>query len=512
MSEVCELLVTTGEGQILAGVIELNDDGTLSSGYSDGYEHLVSEVLDTPVFGVDPKEDSKLWFEALPLQYTGSYFRVAKVGGIKAYGTSEGVRRAWDTRGRGVKALDELPAAEIMKEPGTAKIPAGTIRLYHYTGGEGLEDTRNNLASIVEHGIRQDRAKGESYGEPSVVWGSTAKPHDFKEFVEFWVKPDEIGIGKPQSREYGKQLSQEEIDEFNAGNHDVTLHGDVAPERIIGVHEDWHGSYRYAAQEDSLQKEIKEGGMNYLLDPSSRWYNDKDSIGLRRWIKDNPQFAPKDLKAAEEINLDAAVEELLSYGTSEGVTKAWDTRGRKGPEVELLPGVRKMTGEDAKYLETWRQIANRQVATGDLKRSVRKAANVAEWIANDWEDENYGSRSKADKSQFFVVQTPENGIVGSINIHPGIEFGYDHISSLATRPDVISGVVKEHGVGTKLMIQAAKYAASRNHGLDLSALDGAEGFYRKLGMHETPPASRDKMSEFEWTADEVKQMSEGKVN
>lgn len=220
----------------------------------------------------------------------------------------------------------------------------------------------------------------------------------------------------------------------------------------------------------------------------------------------------EDVEASGELDLDAAVEELLSYGTSEGVTKAWDTRGRKGPELEMVQGVRKMTGEDAKALRDWRRLANRQIGSKQEKMSMRKAANVADWIADDWADEQVGSRT--DKpSQFFVLNSQVNGIVGAMNIHEGGSSGYSHVSSLATRPDVIVGQVDEHGVGTKLMIQAAKFAASRGHGLDLSALGGAEGFYRKLGMHETPAHIAGKgLPEFEWTPEEVKQMATGKVN
>ena len=205
-------------------------------------------------------------------------------------------------------------------------------------------------------------------------------------------------------------------------------------------------------------------------------------------------------------------EDLEAAGTSEGVRKAWDTRGRKGPEVEMVQGVRKMTGEDAKALRDWRRLANRQIGGKQEKMSMRKAANVADWIADDWADEQVGSRT--DKpSQFFVLNSPVNGIVGAMNIHDGGSSGYSHVSSLATRPDVIVGQVDERGVGTKLMIQAAKFAASRGHGLDLSALGGAEGFYRKLGMHETPAHIAGKgLPEFEWTPEEVKQMATGKVN
>lgn len=286
MAEVCELLVTTKEGQLVAGIIELKG-GVITSGYSDGYERLVLGVLEAPVFGVERESNPELWFEALPLQYSGSYFRAEILGDVKAYGTSEGVTKAWDTRGRGSHA------------------PA-----------------------------------------------------------------------------------------------------------------------------------------------------------------------------------------------------------------ELVPGVRKMEAADMLDLRRWRNYSNNTPAGAQVKRSMRKAANVADWLVDDWEDE-HAKDMESSHSEFYAVQSRENGLVGAINViwdTSPQSSGYAHVASLATRPDVIAGAVKERGVGTKLMLQAARQAASLGQGLDLSALNGAEGFYRKLGMHETPPVSRDHMSTFRWTPAEVQEMAKGTVN
>ena len=86
-----------------------------------------------------------------------------------------------------VDELDNLPDAAIISEPGTRPIPAGTIRLFHYTGGEGINEVRSNLASIMDNGLGMQHAKGENYGEPNMVWGSTEEPRSFKYFVEFWA-------------------------------------------------------------------------------------------------------------------------------------------------------------------------------------------------------------------------------------------------------------------------------------------------------------------------------------
>lgn len=206
---------------------------------------------------------------------------------------------------------------------------------------------------------------------------------------------------------------------------------------------------------------------------------------------------------------------IKAYGTSEGVQKAWDTRGRGRKEaVDYVKTVRYAKDADIESLNTWRKVATEsynKAPNADVKKNLRHASNVASWVVSDWEDEQRGSRT-GKSSPFFVVDSPKHGIVGVINLHQSTTSGFDHVSTLVTRPDVIAGLTDERGVGTKLMIQAAKYAASRGNGLDLSSLSGAEGFYRKLGMHETPPVSRNGMSEFSWTAEETGQMAKGTVD
>src|ERR1039458_5259356 len=55
---------------------------------------------------------------------------------------------------------------------------------------------------------------------------------------------------------------------------------------------------------------------------------------------------------------------------------------------------------------------------------------------------------------------------------------------LCVHPAVLSGEVPAKGLGTKMFAEACKYAASQEKGLTLTALHGAEGFYRKCGMKE----------------------------
>jgi phage-related protein (TIGR01555 family) len=60
---------------------------------------------------------------------------------------------------------------------------------------------------------------------------------------------------------------------------------------------------------------------------------------------------------------------------------------------------------------------------------------------------------------------------------------YDVLNYLAVHPDIIGGKIKVKGVGTALMISAAKRAAKHERGLCLASLDDESSkFYEKLGM------------------------------
>jgi hypothetical protein len=56
------------------------------------------------------------------------------------------------------------------------------------------------------------------------------------------------------------------------------------------------------------------------------------------------------------------------------------------------------------------------------------------------------------------------------------------VDYVVTHPDIIVGRDKVRGVGTSLMLQAAKVAAGKGVGICLSPLDRAVPFYKKLGL------------------------------
>ena len=135
----------------------------------------------------------------------------------------------------------------IPPTPGTVAIQPGWVRLFHVTKIERQPGDERPWHEIVhEHavklrteGIRADKARGESYGEPSVVWAQVGKPiTDFDNaiVVEWDADPKTLDIGGSNSAEF-----------LGANHSHVTLFPgqSVKPDQIIAVHEPWHAKYRY---------------------------------------------------------------------------------------------------------------------------------------------------------------------------------------------------------------------------------------------------------------------------
>ena len=77
---VCEILVTTEDGQKVAGLIEL-DNGLIKPHPEDGYAMMLGNIIGEPCYvdmgerEVTSKENPEEWFAALPGKYNGSYLR-----------------------------------------------------------------------------------------------------------------------------------------------------------------------------------------------------------------------------------------------------------------------------------------------------------------------------------------------------------------------------------------------------------------------------------------------------
>lgn len=154
-----------------------------------------------------------------------------------------------DDRGRFAVASNPV-------KPGSTPIPAGHIRLYHYT--EAPPDT------IRKEGLRLDQAKGSTYGEPNYVWASSNNPGSHKTVVEFHVPADDTA-GR---LEMPDKKSQTDLDAWHAnGIHHVGFERDIKPEEIIAVHEPWHDKYRHIVANPGLMADVLAGKHDRLLTP-----------------------------------------------------------------------------------------------------------------------------------------------------------------------------------------------------------------------------------------------------
>jgi ParB-like chromosome segregation protein Spo0J/GNAT superfamily N-acetyltransferase len=241
-------------------------------------------------------------------------------------------------RAAGKSALDQLPIEDVLRQPGTAPLAPGMVRLFHYTSGGTVEETRARLDSIVRNGILQQKAVGQSYGEPSMVWASTVMPNlSTNYFVEIAVRPEQIVSGRPGRG----AMTEDEIADFQQGSSDVRLSGDVTPEQIIGVHEPWHGAYQYLAENPETIAGIRAGEYADFFNPTSPWFKSDDGIAMQRWVKEHPEDAPPQpggtkQAAAEQIDYKPILAELIEVLTP----------GLPVPTIEIVNRKEKWLGMD----------------------------------------------------------------------------------------------------------------------------------------------------------------------
>ena len=108
------------------------------------------------------------------------------------------------------------------------------------------------------NGIQIGMAKGNSYGEPNVVWASSQMPGQHMVFAEFGMKMDDDRWlqGKPDPKMSAAQ--------YEKMHWDCYFQGSILSREIIAVHEPWHQKYRYMLANDLIEK-AKAGEYDMLL-------------------------------------------------------------------------------------------------------------------------------------------------------------------------------------------------------------------------------------------------------
>jgi hypothetical protein len=166
-------------------------------------------------------------------------------------------------------------------DPGTAPIPEGHVRLWHYSNIDRApgddrpltELVAERIKSLHENGITMGNSRTNTYGEPQQIWARAgdAVPKNMgdKIYVEFHLDPKQLDIG-----------SQRSPQDLNERQSDVTILHDVKPSDIIAIHEPWHEAARYFRDNPDAMKIAQEGGYDSMLgdkayaldyDPAIRW-------------------------------------------------------------------------------------------------------------------------------------------------------------------------------------------------------------------------------------------------
>jgi GNAT superfamily N-acetyltransferase len=171
--------------------------------------------------------------------------------------------------------------------------------------------------------------------------------------------------------------------------------------------------------------------------------------------------------------------------------------GRPSTANSYASGVAKVSKEDFKEIKAIGQ-------EGTLMKSEHPFASEI-WTRID--DAAYCFDSigynKPNKGEGFTLKNSEGKIVGAMELDLHYSSSQIEVKFLASHPKVITGELKEKGIGTRLLIQAAKTAAEQGKGLVLTSLARAVGFYQKMGMQTSIPGS------FYWTAKDCQEISKG---
>ncbi len=142
--------------------------------------------------------------------------------------------------------MDKVP-----NKPGESPIPEGHVRAFHYT--------KSDEETLRKQGLLLSKARGHTYGEPDLVWGSTLPPERHHTIVEFHVPVSDL------SRMVEKPDKGADLTEWQKGNHHIGIERDLKPEEILAIHQPWHERYHYAKNNESVFKAIIAGEHDDLL-------------------------------------------------------------------------------------------------------------------------------------------------------------------------------------------------------------------------------------------------------
>lgn len=181
-----------------------------------------------------------------------------------------GTSKAWDESKHprhpaGTEQGGEFaPNLSVPDEPGTAPIPEGKVRRFHYTRSDSVEQIRRE-------GLKEAHSTGVMNREPVAIWSTPEMPKTEQPVVEFWDDPEHYDI------------------------HPYARHGDITPDRIVAIHKPWHRTYRYVMQNDVPVEDLRSLGndrLNGETGPRGLTYNDLADIVQR--VRARKRFVEED--------------------------------------------------------------------------------------------------------------------------------------------------------------------------------------------------------------------------
>lgn len=341
--------------------------------------------------------------------------------------------------------------AGMPPKSGEAEIPEGAVRLYHYT------ESDETLKSILKEGLLQTKAKGHTYGEPSVVWASASKPGRFKPYVEIYAFPNELSIGGIPKRE---KFTEEELEYIYGRGSNVTFWNSVPPERIVSWHETWRSHYDYIEENSDTLEEVLAGGFDYLEEKDERYASAikaiKEKYGVAKWDESQHPRGKTTPESNEgsfrpESSVDLAIKEagrivadldkaflagdikdirnlsVITVGLIENYLEspaAQPLLDRAKEETTNTPWKKERTANyPAEYLPLLEEFHTHQVATASILRSLLNSVRAARIIQSP-DSEDYKEdfkKNPADISDEFFDSLKAMAAELQVQAHGGFD-------------------------------------------------------------------------------------------
>ena len=134
--------------------------------------------------------------------------------------------------------------------PGETPVPADHVRLFHYT-------KTADITSLTSGGIDIAKARGETYGEPNLVWASASTPEINGPVVEFSVPWND-------SRMYPRPSGPEDVKRFEAAGSNVMFSDSIKPAEFLAVHQPFHKLVRHIRKNEKTLRKAIDGGFDGL--------------------------------------------------------------------------------------------------------------------------------------------------------------------------------------------------------------------------------------------------------